>query len=203
MPFQQGALLDPVRIEISLKRLIEVNRKVILDKTYIYPFYTIIINEKYFMEYEPFLNRFKEVLEGNIEAWLREKGYERIHPITICFKKGPVANQPFEINISKKTLVAQAFLLDVKTGVSFPFNAGVTVVGRGRDCHIRIVDDTVSQNHAQVDCQSGKHILTDLGSRNGTRVNKKKISTICIQRGDEVAFGRVVCLFQVENRYKT
>jgi hypothetical protein len=197
MPFQHGQYLDLIRIEIALKRLMEGRRKPVFDRTYVYPCYTIILDHLCFVENEPFLNRFEELLKSNIQFWLKEKGYETIHPIAISFQGGAPNNGLFEIAISKKSWSSQSFLLDVRSGSRFALHPPVTVIGRGEDCHIHLADEAVSQRHAQIIFERGKHVLTDLCSRNGTRVNQQKVSAICLQDRDEIYFGGIKCIFRI------
>jgi hypothetical protein len=149
------------------------------------------------VENEPFLNRFEELLKSNIQIWLKEKGYETIHPIAISFQGGAPNNGLFEIAISKKSWSSQSFLLDVRSGTCFAIRPPVSVIGRREDCHIRLADEAVSQRHAQIVCERGKHVLTDLCSRNSTRVNQKKVSAICLQDKDEILFGGIKCIFRI------
>jgi hypothetical protein len=48
-------------------------------------------------------------------------------------------------------------------------------LGRGSDSRVRFYDPLVSRNHARVYCEGGVWHIADLGSRNGTIVNGKKI----------------------------
>jgi predicted component of type VI protein secretion system len=48
-------------------------------------------------------------------------------------------------------------------------------IGRGEDCHLRPNNEQVSRNHAEVVLEPDRVIVRDLGSRNGTLVNNRKI----------------------------
>lgn len=68
-------------------------------------------------------------------------------------------------------------------------------IGRSRNCHIVLADDTVSKEHAQISLTGERKIfLTDTGSRNGTYLLKgkefRKIQKKThIVPGDTVKFG--------------
>ncbi len=64
-------------------------------------------------------------------------------------------------------------------------------VGRGADNDLILPDDSVSQNHAVLREQQGVYFISDLGSTNGTFVNRNKISMSQVQAGDVVHFGLV------------
>jgi predicted component of type VI protein secretion system len=56
-------------------------------------------------------------------------------------------------------------------------------------------DDRISRAHAKLQDHSGRVILTDLGSTNGTRVNGHPIQMRVMQHGDIILVGRCVLLF--------
>jgi hypothetical protein len=76
-------------------------------------------------------------------------------------------------------------------GMEFPLGDEVTV-GRAGGCGVLLVDDTfVSQLHARVFRRDGDLYVEDLGSTNGTFLNKKKVSSpLPIRKGDKIQFGR-------------
>ena len=78
-------------------------------------------------------------------------------------------------------------------GEAFTLDQEVTV-GRGGGCQIVLPDDTfVSQVHARLFERDGRTYVEDLGSRNGTYVNGKRIDAATrLRRGDRVQFGQTV-----------
>jgi pSer/pThr/pTyr-binding forkhead associated (FHA) protein len=67
----------------------------------------------------------------------------------------------------------------------------VTTVGRHPDNGLVIDDDSVSSHHAEIREQGGHFFLRDLGSTNGTFVNRNRITLSEIHVGDLVHFGVV------------
>jgi hypothetical protein len=57
----------------------------------------------------------------------------------------------------------------------FDLPPGETLIGRGPDCRITLVDPLVSRHHAKVRIEGSKATIEDLGSRNGSRVNARLI----------------------------
>lgn len=57
------------------------------------------------------------------------------------------------------------------------------VIGRHIDCNIVVDDPTVSSQHAQVRNDNGVFVLRDLGSTNGVRIAKEKITETNLVHG--------------------
>ena len=67
------------------------------------------------------------------------------------------------------------------------------LIGRGRDCDIRLDDDLVSRNHAAVTREKGRTLIEDLGSGNGTYVDGRMIrSKTEIRASSHIFIGRHV-----------
>jgi FHA domain len=80
-----------------------------------------------------------------------------------------------------------------RAGEVFPLDGELTV-GRGGGCQVVLTEDTfVPQVHARVFSRDGRTYVEDLGSRNGTFVNGKRIDTPTrLRRGDRIQFGQTV-----------
>ncbi len=67
-------------------------------------------------------------------------------------------------------------------------------VGRAVGCQITLDDDTfVSQLHARLFRRDGQMFVEDLGSTNGTFLNRRKVSSAApLKRGDQLQVGKTV-----------
>ena len=72
----------------------------------------------------------------------------------------------------------------------------VILIGRHLDCDARIDHSKISRRHCCVAIAYDRIILRDLGSRNGIRVNGRKVEEVRLQVGDEVAIGPVLFRFE-------
>ena len=64
-------------------------------------------------------------------------------------------------------------------------------VGRADACHIRLEDTYVSNFHARLYPENSAWFVQDLGSTNGTYLNRQRVSgAVEVQAGDEVRVGK-------------
>ena len=63
------------------------------------------------------------------------------------------------------------------------------VLGRGARADIRLSDRTLSRRHCEIDRVSATLVVRDLGSKNGTRVNRAHVSEAVLMPGDKLTLG--------------
>ncbi|ATD71201.1 MULTISPECIES: glycogen accumulation regulator GarA [Gordonia] len=102
-----------------------------------------------------------------------ETGVERLAPGTalLVVKRGPNAGS--------------RFLLDQPT----------TSAGRHPDSDIFLDDVTVSRRHAEFRLGDNEFQVVDVGSLNGTYVNREPVDTASLSNGDEVQIGKFRLVF--------
>jgi diguanylate cyclase (GGDEF)-like protein len=91
-------------------------------------------------------------------------------------------------------------------GIGEPFELAEPRMTIGRDeCTLTLPDDSVSRRHAMLEWLDGGHLLTDLGSTNGTYVNEQRISSQRLAVGDRVRFGKQIFKYlttsDIESQY--
>jgi DNA-binding response OmpR family regulator len=73
------------------------------------------------------------------------------------------------------------------------------IIGREEDCDIVLPSRQISRNHARIRRSGGRHILEDLGSKNGTFVNGQELTEpYPLQDGDEIQIALSFKLFFVD-----
>ena len=82
-------------------------------------------------------------------------------------------------------------------GTSFLLTDELTTVGRSDDSTYVLDDVTVSRRHAQFARTEEGWLLRDLGSLNGTYVNRHRIDEVALHGGDEVQIGKYRFVFLV------
>ncbi len=82
----------------------------------------------------------------------------------------------------------------------FPLQGVSTIIGRRRNCDLRIPIMSVSRKHCQVDVDNGTLKIRDLGSDNGTYLNGKRIEEIAAQAGNFLKIGPVTFVLQIDGK---
>ena len=82
-----------------------------------------------------------------------------------------------------------------RSGEVFPLRSGRTTIGRSPDCDVFLDDVTVSRRHAVVSDESGRFVIEDLGSLNGTFLNRHRIEQAPLSDDDEVQIGKYRLVF--------
>ncbi|WP_433465565.1 FhaA domain-containing protein [Spirillospora sp. CA-142024] len=79
---------------------------------------------------------------------------------------------------------------------TYEINTPVTLLGRGTDCDLRLVDPGVSRHHAEIRVEGPEIALVDLGSTNGSFVNGQPIRRVTLVDGSRVTMGRTTLVFR-------
>lgn len=80
-------------------------------------------------------------------------------------------------------------------GEKFLLRKSEITVGRHPESDIFLSDITVSRNHAKIAQEPGGHVLYDVGSLNGTYLNRKRIERCVLSDGDELQIGKFKLMF--------
>jgi pSer/pThr/pTyr-binding forkhead associated (FHA) protein len=77
-----------------------------------------------------------------------------------------------------------------RAGESFVPAGDRTLIGRSPDCDIFLDDVTVSRRHAELLREGDRLVIRDLGSLNGTFVNRRRIESAVLEDDDELQIGK-------------
>ncbi|MBP3947539.1 oxoglutarate dehydrogenase inhibitor Odhl [Corynebacterium sp. Marseille-P3884] len=96
-------------------------------------------------------------------------------------------------------LPADAALLVVKrgpnAGARFLLDRDITTAGRHPEADIFLDDVTVSRRHAEFRRNDGEFEVVDVGSLNGTYVNREPRNSQTLSTGDEIQIGKFRLVF--------
>jgi hypothetical protein len=82
-----------------------------------------------------------------------------------------------------------------RVGESFPIDHERMTIGRRPDADVFLDDVTVSRDHAMLVRRGEEVHLDDLGSLNGTYINRRRIDSQRLEDGDEVQVGKYKLTF--------
>ena len=84
----------------------------------------------------------------------------------------------------------------LEAGSTYELQTPVTLLGRGTDCDLRLVDPGVSRHHSELRVEDDQVVLVDLGSTNGTFVNGQPVRRVALTDGTNVTLGRTTMIFR-------
>ena len=77
----------------------------------------------------------------------------------------------------------------------FAIVSAETLIGRAPSCDLQIPDESMSREHAVVLADGEAHMLEDLQSTNGIKVNGKRVRSVELSHGDEIEIGQTRLVF--------
>ena len=85
-------------------------------------------------------------------------------------------------------------LAGASVGEMYKIDGEKTVIGRGQKAQIRLYDDGISREHAQILVEGNRIFLQDLGSTNGTYCNGLQVDKKELVDGDKILVGSTTIL---------
>ena len=107
-----------------------------------------------------------------------------------------------ELVVAVDDLPAGSGVLVVKRGPNagsrFVLGNEITTIGRNPDSDIFLDDVTVSRRHAEISRGPAGFVVRDVGSLNGTYLNRERIEDTTMANGDELQVGKFRLVFLAE-----
>ena len=80
-------------------------------------------------------------------------------------------------------------------GHAHPITSRSFVIGRSRECDLRVTDGNASRRHAEIAQEGSVYVLVDLGSTNGTELNGRRVTRQELADGDRITIGATDLVF--------
>jgi len=97
-----------------------------------------------------------------------------------------------------KVLVSRLVLTVDGREASFPLNRDTCTLGRHRNNDVVVTDPKVSSFHARIDRTPEGYVVHDLGSRNGTFLNGRRVNVGRLTTGDQLRLGTARLVYKVD-----
>jgi pSer/pThr/pTyr-binding forkhead associated (FHA) protein len=123
----------------------------------------------------------------------RPEGTEEQQPTTMSYRVDETGEyQPVDLEEEVDRVGAALVIRSGggRSGESFTIDQERMSIGRTPDAAVFLDDVTVSRNHALVVHREDGHYIDDLGSLNGTYVNRRRIESHRLEDGDEIQIGK-------------
>src|SRR6185503_10411458 len=117
--------------------------------------------------------------------WYHEKSGELSLPVDERTQIS-VAPAPVEGKRDRAYLVV---LAGSSVGEMYKVEGDKTIIGRGGRAQIRLLDEGISREHAQIVIEGNQVLLEDMGSTNGTYCNGLKVERKVLADGDKILVG--------------
>lgn len=98
---------------------------------------------------------------------------------------------------------AVVVLAGPRKGSELPLHRPKVAIGRGADCDLVFADETVSRHHASIAFKSGRFVVEDHDSSNGTFVDGERVAVRELDHGSRIKLGAVELQVIVEIREPT
>jgi pSer/pThr/pTyr-binding forkhead associated (FHA) protein len=121
------------------------------------------------------------------------RGESADEPTTMTYKVDETGEyQPVDIDEVVETAGAALVIRSGggRAGESFSVEDDRISIGRTPDASVFLDDVTVSRNHALIVRRQDGNYIDDLGSLNGTYVNRRRIESQKLSDGDEIQIGK-------------
>jgi len=116
----------------------------------------------------------------------------------MSFQLDPPAENDEEMSIDLDEVTADGVMVVKRgpnAGSSFALDKEVITAGRHPDSDIFLDDITVSRRHVEITRTPEGYRVRDVGSLNGTYLNRERIDEAFLSNGDEVQVGKFKLIF--------
>jgi VWFA-related protein len=100
------------------------------------------------------------------------------------------------VTLQRRTAGQISIVAGAAAGMRYPLRPGRTRIGALDDNDIVLPSTTVSRYHAEIVARAGRVEISDLRSRNGTRVNGQVIQQSPLRAGDRIAIADVELVYE-------
>jgi pSer/pThr/pTyr-binding forkhead associated (FHA) protein len=177
------------------------NRSVDTDGRRVAPnHFVITLNPGDHQELSQYVAALETELVEAAKEYARDEGYVLRGPVTVklidddTVKTGRIQITS-KVRTNESPVVAATLIVAGRPPM--PLGSSTIVIGRSPECDISFDDANISRRHAEIRVVLGAHVVSDLGSTNGTKVNGVPITLErTLRDGDIIALGSHTIRFE-------
>jgi hypothetical protein len=207
-----GGWVEPVEVAAALTREAEDKKAIVAAGRVLVPnTYTVELARSDAERLREYDEPLRHELADMVSEAAKERGWSFVGPVEVLFEEvDGLGTGAFRV---RSAVVAGVVAVPAPPAASpsagsAPYLehgqqriavSSSTVIGRGVESDLQLVDTGISRRHAEVRRVGGRVELHDLGSTNGTRVNGQKIPTgtgVTLADGDRITLGASELLFR-------
>jgi hypothetical protein len=216
--------LQPVEVASAVQREMDERAAIVAQgRTLVPNDFVVEISHPDGQRLEVYADSLSQELANLAREYAKEQGYSFVGPVRVRFEPagdlgtgmfrirsgvirgstvegGEIRQPASDVPQGRPGVFAGRPRLDVTTGEgarqSYDIATPVTLLGRGTDCDLRLVDPGVSRHHAEIRVEGPEIVLVDLGSTNGSFVNGQPIRRVTLIDGTRITIGRTNLVFR-------
>ena len=191
----------PIEIGRRLVADMDENRSVDGDGRRIAPNHFVVsLNPNDHQELSSYIAALETELVEAAKEYARDEGYVLRGPVTVklsdddTVKTGRIQITS-KVRTNESPVVAASLVITGRDPL--PLADKSITIGRSPDCDVSFDDANISRRHAEIRVVLGAHVISDLGSTNGTKVNGVPITLErTLRDGDIIALGSHTIRFE-------
>lgn len=195
--FRSG--VQPVEIASALKRELDIGAVIVdRDRVLAPNRFTVRVAPNEADRLRSIGDTLEQELRGVVSKHAQRQNYQLLgEPDVEIRADGSLTAGVVEIDASRvEGSVDWVAVLEVD-GVRHELNRGMTTIGRGSDCGVRITDNAASRKHLEIIWDGSAGVARDLGSTNGSKINGQKFREAALVAGTVITIGQTSLRFNM------
>lgn len=195
--FRSG--VQPVEIASALKRELDIGAVIVdRDRVLAPNRFTVRVAPNEADRLRSMGDTLEQELRGVVSKHAQRQNYQLLgEPDVEIRADGSLTAGVVEIDASRvEGSVDWVAVLEVD-GVRHELNRGMTTIGRGSDCGVRITDNAASRKHLEIIWDGSAGVARDLGSTNGSKINGQKFREAALVAGTVITIGQTSLRFNM------
>jgi hypothetical protein len=191
--------LEPVEIGRKIARTLDTARVIGVKGGWVVPNDVVVYLSPADLErFSSYTDMLARELADAAREHARDEGYQFLGPVTVAILEDD------ELRTGSLEVVAEIVegqwtrlgALVMPDGRRIALGDEPATIGRLPECAVPIADPQSSRRHAEIRPHGDGFVVVDLGSMNGTTVNRRAITEYRLEDGDEIGIGSTVIRFE-------